>query len=35
MAQWLRLKAFTAEDLDSALGSGTKIQQAAQCGQKI
>ena len=32
--QWLGLSAFTAEDLGSIPGWGTKIPQAVQCGQK-
>ena len=32
--QWLRLCAFTPEDLGSIPGVGTKMLQAVQCGQK-
>ena len=34
VVQWLGLRAFTAEGTGSILGWGTKISQAAQCGQK-
>ena len=34
VVQWLGLHAFTAEDAGSIPGRGTKIPQAAQCGQK-
>ena len=34
VVQWLGLHAFTAEDLGSIPGQGTKIPQAMQCGQK-
>ena len=34
MAQWLGLCAFTAEDLGSIPGLGTKIPQALRRGQK-
>ena len=35
MVQWLGLSAFTAGGLGSTPGQGTKILQAAQCGQEI
>ena len=34
MVQWLGFCSFTAESLVQSLGQGTKIPQAAQCGQK-
>lgn len=34
MIQWLELHSFTAEDLGSIPGQGTRILQAAGCGQK-
>ena len=34
VVQWLGLHAFTAEGVGLAPGWGTKIPQAAQCGQK-
>ena len=34
MAQWSELHAFTAEDLESIPGLGTKIPQALRCGQE-
>ena len=34
MIQWLGLHAFTAKDMDSISGQGTKIPQATWHGQK-
>lgn len=34
MIQWLELHSFTAEDLGSIPGQGTRILQAAGCGPK-
>ena len=32
--QWLGLRAFTAEDVGSIPGRGTKVPQAVRCSQK-
>ena len=34
VVEWLGLRTFTAEGLGSIPGRGTKISQAASCGQK-
>ena len=34
MVQWLGMESFIAGSLGSIPGQGTKIPQAAQCGQK-
>ena len=34
VAQWLELRAFTAEGAGSIPGRGTKVPQATQCSQK-